>query len=67
MGLLADLAGIAGRAVHHLDDAHRMTVLGALLLLAGAAVVFGAVHYKTHEEEWEARLVALRRYLREPE
>ena len=59
-GLLINLASILVRAVISLDRGSKMTVLGAVILVLGSAVVFGTLYYKTHQESIRLRVQALR-------
>jgi len=53
-GLLVDLVSILYKALVHMERGARMTVIGSLVLVLGAIVVFGAIYYKTHKERFEA-------------
>jgi hypothetical protein len=62
-GVAVDLASIVVKVLIHMDRGERMTSVGILVLLLGAALVGGAVYYKTHRDEldemtagWRARL-----------
>jgi len=62
-GVAVDLASIVVKVLVHMDRGERMTSVGILVLLLGAALVGGAVYYKTHRDEidemtdgWRARL-----------
>jgi len=62
-GVAVDLASIVVKVLIHMDRGERMTSVGVLVLLLGAALVGGAVYYKTHRDEidamtegWRARL-----------
>ncbi|HEV7502803.1 MAG TPA: hypothetical protein VGQ33_22450, partial [Vicinamibacteria bacterium] len=64
-GVAVDLASIVVKALVYMDRGERMTSVGILVLLMGAALVGGAVYYKTHRDEidsmtdsWRARLDA---------
>src|SRR5262249_19552072 len=59
-GLLVDLGSIVVKSLLLMGRGERMTSVGLLVLLVGAALVGGAVYYKTHQEEIEERLAALR-------
>jgi hypothetical protein len=49
--LMIDLLALLGKAVAQLDRSLRMTMLGSLVLVVGAGLVFGAIYYKTHRKE----------------
>jgi hypothetical protein len=55
-GVLVDLASIVVKALVHLDRGERMTSVGLMVLVVGAALVGGAVYYKTHREELDTRV-----------
>jgi hypothetical protein len=64
-GVAVTLASIVVKVLIHMDRGERMTSVGVLVLLLGAALVGGAVYYKTHRDEldeitasWRARLDA---------
>jgi len=64
-GVTVDLVSIVVKVLTHMDRGERMTSVGVLVLLLGAALVGGAVYYKTHRDEldriaeaWRARLAA---------
>ena len=64
-GVVVTLASIVVKVLIHMDRGERMTSVGILVLLLGAALVGGAVYYKTHRDEldeitaaWRARLDA---------
>ena len=64
-GLVVDLAALCYKLGGRLDRTYRMMGVGALLLAVGIALVVGAAYCKTHRDEVEARLQALRRRLGE--
>lgn len=49
--LMLDLVVIFVKAVATLDRTARMTIVGSSVLVLGAALVFGAIYYKTHKQE----------------
>src|SRR6185436_128124 len=55
-GVVVDLASIFFKVLLHMDRGPRMTAVGILVLLLGVTLVAGAVYYKTHREELNARL-----------
>jgi hypothetical protein len=64
-GVLTDLLAMVYKVMLHMDRSARMTVIGGQVLFLGAALICGAVAYKTHREEidaflarWRARLGA---------
>jgi len=54
--LMLDLLALFVKAVGHMERSLRMTMVGSLVLLVGAALVFGAIYYKTHKAEIGALL-----------
>lgn len=62
-GLMVDIASILYKVLHHMPRNARMTAIGAMVLVVGAALVFGAIHYKIHREKWNARFDRLRQRL----
>lgn len=59
-GVLVDLASILVKVLVRMERGERMTSVGLLVLLIGAALVGGAVYYKTHRDEIDRRLAAWR-------
>jgi hypothetical protein len=53
-GVLFDLASIVVKVLLHMDRGPRMTIIGALVLVAGVGLVGGAVYYKARRDEVEA-------------
>jgi hypothetical protein len=49
--LMLDLVVIFVKAVAVLERTARMTIVGSSVLVLGAALVFGAIYYKTHKQE----------------
>ncbi len=49
--LMIDLLALFVKAVGHMERSLRMTMVGSLVLVVGAALVFGAIYYKTHKAE----------------
>ena len=60
-GVLVSLGSIIYRALSGLERSGRMTAVGILVLVIGAALVIGAIYYKTHREDWNSRIAAWRR------
>ncbi len=59
-GLLVSLGSIVYRGLAGLERTGRMTAVGFLVLVIGAALVAGAIYYKTHRVQLSARLDAWR-------
>jgi hypothetical protein len=55
-GLVVALGNLLVRALVHAERSVRMTVVGSLVLLIGAALVFGAIYYKTNKDRIDAWL-----------
>lgn len=55
-GLLVALGNLLVRSLVHAERSVRMTVVGSLVLLIGAALVFGAIYYKTNQDRIDAWL-----------
>ena len=53
-GLLVDLVSLLWKALVLMERGVRMTVIGSLVLVLGAILVFGAIYYKTHKARFEA-------------
>jgi len=49
--LMVDLLALMVKAVAHMERSIRMTMVGSLVLVVGAGLVFGAIYYKTHKRE----------------
>jgi len=49
--LLIDLIALMVKMVGLMERSVRMTVVGSVVLLVGAGLVFGAIYYKTHRKE----------------
>jgi hypothetical protein len=62
-GLLVDLAATLYQVLVRVPRGPRMTVIGSLVLAVGAALVFGAIFYKTHRQAVDGRLADWRRRL----
>jgi len=62
-GIVVDLASIFYKTVVLMETAYRMTIIGVLLLLAGAAVVGGSILFKTRADAAEAWLRRVRERL----
>jgi hypothetical protein len=59
-GLMADLVSLLYKVLVLMERSARMTVVGSLVLLLGAALVFGAVYYKTNKTNLDALAGKLR-------
>jgi hypothetical protein len=55
-GLMVDLISILYKVLVHMERSARMTVIGSLVLGIGAALVFGAIYYKTNKDSLDAWL-----------
>jgi hypothetical protein len=62
-GLMVDLISILYKVLVQMERSARMTIIGSLVLVIGAILVFGAIYYKTNKakfdawvESWRARL-----------
>lgn len=62
-GVLTDLGAILYKALLHMDRTSRMTLIGTQVLVLGAALIFGAVAYKTHQDKLNEALDSWRRRL----
>ncbi len=60
-GVLVNLGSILYRSFSGMDRAARMTSVGILVLLLGAALVAGAIYYQTHRDALNKRLDGWRR------
>jgi hypothetical protein len=54
--LMTDLGSVFVKTAAQMERSVRMTVVGSLVLLIGAALVFGAIYYKAHQQELAAFL-----------
>jgi hypothetical protein len=54
MGLLTDLVSLPYKVLVQMERSGRMTVIGMLVLVIGAALVFGAIYYKTNKTTIDA-------------
>jgi len=52
-GLMVDLLSLLYKVLVQMERSSRMTVIGSLVLLIGAVLVFGAIFYKTHRESFD--------------
>ncbi len=59
--LMADLGSLVYKVLSHMDHSTRMTLVGGQVLLVGTALVFGAIYYKTHQEDITAKMNTWRR------
>ena len=50
--LVVALAALLVRVLRDLERGPRMTLIGAVVLLVGAALIFGTVYYKANRAEW---------------
>lgn len=55
-GLIVDLFSLTYRELVSVDRGLRMTIIGSMVLLIGIALVTGAIYFKAHKEELEAKL-----------
>jgi hypothetical protein len=62
-GLMVDLISILYKVLVQMERSARMTIIGSLVLVIGAVLVFGAIYYKTNKvkldqwvESWRMRL-----------
>lgn len=60
-GLTVDLVSLLYKMLVNMERSARMTIVGSLVLLLGAAVVFGAIYYKTNKPAIDAWLNQWRR------
>ncbi|MBI3854878.1 MAG: hypothetical protein HY293_04225, partial [Planctomycetes bacterium] len=49
--LMIDLAALFVKMVGFMPRSQRMTVVGTVVLVVGAGLIFGAIYYKTHRKE----------------
>jgi hypothetical protein len=54
--LMVDLLALMVKMVGLMERSLRMSVVGSVVLLVGAGLVFGAIYYKTHRKEVAALL-----------
>jgi hypothetical protein len=52
--LMIDLMALFVKIVMHMERSVKMTLVGSMVLLLGAALVFGAIWVKTHQKELSA-------------
>jgi len=64
-GLMVDLGSIVYKMLARMDRSAQMTIVGSLVLVIGALLVFGAIYFKTHQEALTARFDGWRRRLGE--
>jgi predicted membrane channel-forming protein YqfA (hemolysin III family) len=53
-GLMVDLVSLLYKGLVVMERSARMTVVGSLVLVIGAGVVFGAIYYKTNKTAIDA-------------
>src|SRR3954462_12416834 len=53
-GLMVDLISILYKVLVHMERSARMTIIGSLVLIIGAVLVFGAIYYKTKKAQLDA-------------
>ncbi len=53
-GLMVDLVSLLYKVLVLMERSARMTVVGSLVLMIGAILVFGAIYYKTSKERIDA-------------
>ncbi len=59
--LCVDLASIIFKVLRNMERSLRMTAVGSIVLVIGAGLIFGAIYFKTHQEEISRRIDSLRR------
>jgi len=59
-GLMVDLVSLLYKVLVLMERSARMTVVGSLVLLLGATLVFGAIYYKTNKASLDALVGKLR-------
>jgi len=59
-GLMTDLVSLLYKVLVLMERSARMTVVGSLVLLIGATLVFGAIYYKTNKVNLDALAAKLR-------
>jgi hypothetical protein len=59
--LIVDLTSIVYKMLRGMDRSMRMTAVGSIVLFIGAALVFGAIYYKTHQVELNSTFDKLRK------
>jgi hypothetical protein len=62
-GLMVDLVSLLYKVLVQMERSSRMTVIGTLVLLIGALLVFGAIYYKTNKAGFDAVVDRWRRKL----
>jgi CDP-diglyceride synthetase len=62
-GLLVDLGSILYKVLVKMERSSRMTIIGVLVLVIGAVLVFGAIYYKTNKAKFDAWVDGWRRKL----
>jgi len=55
-GLMVDLISILYKVLVQMERSARMTIIGSLVLVIGAILVFGAIYYKTNKAKFDAWL-----------
>ena len=60
-GVVVSLASILYRSLSGLERSPQMTAVGILVLVVGAALVSGAIYYKTHREDLSGKIDAWRK------
>jgi hypothetical protein len=53
-GLMVDLISILYKVLVQMERSARMTIIGSLVLVIGAILVFGAIYYKTNKAKFDA-------------
>jgi hypothetical protein len=53
-GLMVDLISILYKVLVQMERSARMTIIGSLVLVIGAVLVFGAIYYKTNKSKLDA-------------
>ena len=62
-GLMVDLVSLLYKVLVLMERSARMTIVGSLVLLIGAILVFGAIYYKTSKSRIDALVSGWRRKL----
>jgi len=60
-GLMVDLISILYKVLVQMERSARMTIIGSLVLVIGAILVFGAIYYKNNKAKFDAWVEKLAR------
>lgn len=66
-GILINLGSITVKTLMRVDQTARMSAIGAIVLVAGAALIAGAVYVKTHRARVDELIARWHAYFDEPE